>query len=176
MALQHQVTNVLIITFRIQNSSALSLPSWIWPLVIPSSSALDSSNFCNQRAALWKPPRWEGHGYQACCVQTLATGDLVNSLSSSSAHHPFSQVLLRARSSAGFFNNWKWRPWLGHFTLNSPLEEVGNRGCLRQRDLTGRNVISLFVLCVSFLFHVSSFAIPFPWPPPTLPSLSLTLS
>lgn len=33
-------------------------------------------------------------------------------------------------------------PAPGHFTLNSPLEEVGNRGCVRQSDLAGK-IVSL---------------------------------
>lgn len=28
--------------------------SWLWPLVLPCSSALDSGNFCNQSTAPWK--------------------------------------------------------------------------------------------------------------------------
>lgn len=69
-----------------------------------------------------------------------------------SVHHPLGQVLLRARSSPSFFNNWKWHPWLGHFTLNSPLEEVRNRGCLRQRDLAGKIGLFLFYFLFAFSF------------------------
>lgn len=38
MALQHQVKNVLIITFLIPDFSQLPLLTWLWPLVLPRSS------------------------------------------------------------------------------------------------------------------------------------------
>lgn len=63
-------------------------PFMVWPLVLSCSSALDSGNLCNQRTVLWKPC-WAGRGYQACCVQTSATGELVNSLSFSFCPSPF---------------------------------------------------------------------------------------
>lgn len=88
-ALQHQVTNMLIIMFLTQNSSGRS-PSLL-ALAFrhsPAAQLWTAVNFCNQRAALWKPACWAGRGYQACCVQTLATGDLVSSLSSSFCPSP----------------------------------------------------------------------------------------
>lgn len=103
----------------------LPLPSWLWPLVLPWSSALDSCNFCSQ----------------TCSSEAVLRGPCFPALSLQTNHgrscyFPFLFTLPvtlwvkcwakpEAVLASSITENGP--PGLGHFTLNSPTEEVRNR-------------------------------------------------